>query len=94
MRKDALLISFYAGMLTMIIFVLICLLIIPADDKHSFSRDDALMHLFANFFTFKFLFMLIFILIATAIDIKILRKYKVNYLFIFELDPNYKVTHI
>lgn len=36
--------------------------------------------------------MIIFTVLSTAVAIRILRAYKVNYLFIFELDPNYKVT--
>jgi len=36
--------------------------------------------------------MIVFTVLSTAVAIRILRAYKVNYLFIFELDPNYKVT--
>ena len=36
--------------------------------------------------------MILFTVISATFAIKILSAYKVNYLFIFELDPNYKVT--
>ncbi len=38
--------------------------------------------------------MVLFIVASAGVAIKILRKYKVNYIFIFELDPNYKVTYM
>jgi len=38
--------------------------------------------------------MILFTILSTAVAIKILREYKVNYIFIFELDPNYKITYM
>jgi len=38
--------------------------------------------------------MLIFGLGLISLDVYILRKYRVNYMFIFGLDPHYKVTHV
>jgi hypothetical protein len=38
--------------------------------------------------------MLIFGLVLISLDVYILRKYRVNYMFIFGLDPHYKVTHV
>lgn len=38
--------------------------------------------------------MLLFTLFSTGVVIGILRKFKINYLFIFELDPHYKITQI
>jgi len=38
--------------------------------------------------------MVLFTVASAGIGIKVLRKYKVNYIFIFELDPNYKVTYM
>jgi hypothetical protein len=42
--------------------------------------------LFSSMYTFRFLFMLIFTLSATGVAIKLLKQYKINYIFIFELD--------
>lgn len=50
--------------------------------------------LFASLYTFRFLFMLIFTLAAAGFVIKILKQFRINYMFIFELDPQYKITHI
>jgi hypothetical protein len=49
------------------------------------------LEIFASLYTFRFLLMILFTVISTAFAIRILRAYKVNYLFIFELDPNYKI---
>ena len=38
--------------------------------------------------------MIIFGLGLTALNITILTRYKINYPFIFELDPNYKMTNV
>jgi hypothetical protein len=48
----------------------------------------------ASFPVFRFLLVIIFIVAATGVDIKILKHHKVNYQYIFDLDPNYKMTHI
>ena len=43
---------------------------------------------------FRFFLVLIFGLGLISLDVYILRKYRVNYMFIFGLDPHYKVTHV
>lgn len=43
---------------------------------------------------FRFTFMLNFVIFATGFSIMIFKRYKVNYLYIFALDPKFKVTHI
>lgn len=43
--------------------------------------------------TFRFLLMLIFVLVATGYVVKYLRVYQINYIYIFDLDPQYKITH-
>lgn len=43
---------------------------------------------------YRFVFMIILGLVFVATDVLILRRFRVNYIFIFELDPNYKITHI
>ena len=43
---------------------------------------------------FRFVLMMILALVLISVDVYILRKYRVNYMFIFDLDPNYKVTHV
>jgi len=78
----------------MITFVVIILLSIPETEDKIFHREDALKKLFSIFYTYRFLLMLLFILLSTGVVIGILKKFKVNYLFIFELDPNYKLTPI
>lgn len=44
--------------------------------------------------TFRFLLMILFTVASAGVAIKVLRRYKVNYIFIFQLDPHYKVTYL
>jgi hypothetical protein len=45
-------------------------------------------------YTFRFLLMVLFTVASAGVAIKVLRQYKVNYIFIFDLDPHYKVTYL
>jgi len=87
-RKDAVLMAFLGGALCLIVFFTILLLSTPATDGYVFQA----LKLYASFPAFRFTLVLCIILAATGMNIKILKRYKVNYLFIFELDPSYKIT--
>jgi hypothetical protein len=69
--------------------IIVFLMAIPASEG-----GYLLNKIYAIFPSFRFSFMIIFVIVATAFAIKIFKTYKVNYLFIFELDPNYKLTHV
>jgi phage shock protein PspC (stress-responsive transcriptional regulator) len=58
--------------------------------SHYFDWDEMIL----TTPVYRFVFMLIFALSLISVDVYILRKYRVNYMFIFDLDPNYKVTHV
>lgn len=92
-KKDAVLLTYFAGLLTMIAFILIVLIIIPQDGDHThkYNETDAIL---ANLYTFRFLLMVVFLILASTFCVKIFRDYKINYMFIMELDPHYKLTHI
>ena len=89
-RKDLILISMFTGSIIIMLIVTLFALIIPGADEpwHDW------LEFFNSFYTFRFVLMCQLILLFTSIDIFILREFKVNYLFIFELDPQYKITHI
>ena len=91
-RKDALVIAFFCGAITIIVFMIITLLSIPdsAFEKQLKKTEDELL---SSMPTFRFLFMLIFILASSGVIVRYLRIYHINYMYIFELDPTYKVTH-
>ena len=89
----AILMSFFAGLLLMIGFITLVLLIVP-ETRSVFDRENASRDLYSTFYTFRFLFMLLFTLASTGVVINILKSYKINYFFIFELDPHYKITPI
>jgi hypothetical protein len=81
--------AFFAGGIFMIAFVSIFVLCIPYS-----KTDDWPMNFHASLPTFRFILMLICVIFGVAVDVKIFKLFKVNYLFIFELDPHYKLTHI
>jgi len=87
-RKDAMILTFFAGLLTMILILSTFLIIIP-EDGHTFHREGAMKEILASLYTFRFLFMLIFMTLSASLCIKIFRDYKINYMFIMELDPHY-----
>jgi hypothetical protein len=87
-KKDAMQISFFFGAILMILFVIVMMLLIPSIDNTWTTK------LFTNLPTFRFMLVLIIVLISVGVNIKIFKTFKINYLFIFELDPNEKMTHI
>lgn len=89
-KKDLIWISVFSGALGVILLITIIALFIPG----AIDPDEDWIELFSNFYTFRFLLMIVLTLVFTGIDVIILRSYRVNYQFIFELDPRYKVTHI
>lgn len=93
-RKDAMLISYFGGLLSMIFFALIIVVVVPEGQDKDFDRPHAEEEIYASIFTFRFLLMILFTICSAGIAIKFLRKFKVNYIFIFQLDPNYKVTYL
>lgn len=73
----------------------IVLLSLPdsALDKKAIYASST-QELMSSMYTFRFLFMMIFTVAASGIVIKVIKSAKVNYMFIFEFDPEYKVTHV
>ena len=92
-KKDAIILYYFAGLLTMIMFLIVCLIFTPQDpdDPHLYNETNAFI---ANLYTFRFLLMVILLSLAASLCVKVFRDYKINYMFIMELDPHYKVTHI
>jgi uncharacterized membrane protein YqjE len=56
------------------------------------ERIGAEIEIYSSLYTFRFLLMIVLTVVFAGLAIKILRAYRVNYLYIFELDPNYKIT--
>lgn len=74
-KKDAIIISYLTGVITMILFMILLLMIIPEDkDSH---------RVYSSFSTFRFLMMIMLVPLATSVCISIFKKFKVNYYFIF-----------
>lgn len=89
-RKDLIFISLFTGAISVTFVITLCILFIPGVT----SPWEDWLEIFNNLYLFRFLLMIILTLVFTGIDVAILRNFKVNYLFIFELDPSYKITHI
>jgi EXS family len=92
-KKDAVLLALFSGTLLITTLVTIVALIIPPSNQESERLIDW-EELLLTAPAFRFVFMMILTLLFVALDVYILRKFRVNYIFIFGLDPNYKVTHI
>lgn len=91
-RKDVALLSFFAGTLLITFIICFFVVILPPEDPTESAVDWE--EILLTLPVMRFCFMLIVALFFIATDVMILRKYRVNYLFIFELDPHYKVTHV
>jgi hypothetical protein len=94
-KKDAMLLSFFSGTLLITLLVTIGTILMPIErfmpsGGEYFDWDEMIL----TIPVYRFVFMMIFALILISVDVYILRKYRVNYMFIFDLDPNYKVTHV
>ena len=91
-RKDSNLLHFFAGTLLSISIFTLFALLIPTTDPNGILLD--IEELIFAMPVFRFVLVLVFGLGLISLDVYILRKYRVNYMFIFGLDPNYKVTHV
>ena len=91
-RKDSNLLYFFAGTLLSISMFTLFAVIMPTTDPNGVLLD--IEELIFAMPVFRFVLVLIFGLGLISLDVYILRKYRVNYMFIFGLDPHYKVTHV
>jgi hypothetical protein len=73
-RKDAMLISYFGGLLSMIFFALIIVVIVPEDQNQDFDRPYAEQEIYASIFTFRFLLMILFTICSAGVAIKFLRE--------------------
>ena len=91
-RKDSNLLHFFAGTLLSITIFTLFALKLPTTDPGGIMLD--IQEIIFAMPVFRFVLVLIFGLGLISLDVYILRKYRVNYMFIFGLDPHYKVTHV
>jgi hypothetical protein len=74
-RKDAMLISYFGGLLSMIFFALLVVIFVPEDEGNTFDRPHAAEEILANIYTFRFLLMILFTIASAGFAIKFLRRY-------------------
>jgi hypothetical protein len=94
-QKDAVLLAFFSGTLLISILITIFIVLIPNGNftipgSEYFDWDEMIL----TIPVYRFVLMLIIALIFVSVDVYILRRFRVNYMFIFDLDPNYKITHV
>jgi hypothetical protein len=92
-RKDAIWLAFFSGTLLTTSIGMLAVIFLPHTDKEQYNYldwDEVILSLPV----FRFFLMVILLVLLVAFDVYILRKFRINYLFIFELDPHYKITHI
>jgi len=88
-RKDALLMTFFCGITSVMVFFFAIFLATRGSDGKYIQHINEWA---ASFPVFRFLLVLIFILAACSVDISILKANRVNFQYIFELDPNYRMS--
>ena len=79
-KKDLALIYLFIGMIISLIFSYFLLIFVD----QSGSDDHSMMPLFTSF---SFSFMIIFCFFGIGINIQVFRRFRINYIYIFEIDP-------
>ena len=87
-RKDAMIIMFFLGASFIMLLFGLFFLIIPSSDGDN-DYDD----ISASMSILRFTFIIIYIIFASGVAVQVFQRYGVNYLYIFELDPNRKMTN-
>jgi len=90
-RKDALLITFFCGIISVTMLFFLIFILMNGTDGHKIEEVEEWA---ASFPVFRFLLVLVFIVTAAAIDVYIMKTNRVNYQYVFELDPNYRMTQV
>ena len=83
-QKDFALIFLFIGMIiSLVISFFLLKFINKSEDNHT---------IVSMFPSFSFSFMIIFCFFGLGINIQIFRKYRINYIFIFEIDPKTRIS--
>ena len=83
--KDIFLSSFFLGMTVSVMIAALILLFIPGDSN--FSSDS----IYSSIPIFRYTLIIDLCLFGVSVVIGFFRVYAVNYLYIFQLDPNYRI---
>lgn len=89
-KKDVAVLYFFGGLVAFMLPLLIFFIFIPSSKDREYY-DPAWV---STVPTFRMTFATIQVLFSAGFAIQIFKKYKVNYMFIFELSPSHKITHI
>lgn len=81
-------ITFFSGASFIMVSFIVYFIVTPSSS--GYTNYDDLEHTMS---VIRFGFIIDYILFATGLAIKILQEKGINYLYIFECDPHYKMTH-
>ena len=86
--KNLTLISFFAGTSIVLFGCILFTLFVPLDSGIEVNWD----HTKNDFPAYRFMLMLILSIFLSSIAIHVWKHYKVNYIFILDMDVNYKIN--
>ena len=86
-------ISFYFGLLLLAIPLNLFLLFSKDPASVNPNQEQHIRNWLNIIYTFRFFFFVFLIVLGTASCVQILRAYKINYIYIFEINPVNQMTH-
>ena len=90
-RRDNSQVSFFCGASIILFIFAVFFLLLPPEHEENRDRDyDSMTNTVR---IIRMTLILNFIIFGSAFCIKVFLDYRINYLYIFELDPHRKVTH-
>ena len=88
-RSDANLIAFFGGIGLVLLLFGAYFFFIPTYDEKKWDLN----YVIVAALVLRITWMLFYIILATGFAIHVFNLYNINYLYIFECDPRYKVNH-
>ena len=90
-RRDNSQVNFFCGASVILAIFAIFFMLLPPE--HEYNRDRDYDSMTNTVRIIRMTMILNFIIFGSAFCIKVFLEYRINYLYIFELDPHRKVTH-
>ena len=84
--KDTAMISFYLG----IILTLLFSLVLVSQIEIGVSENNSISYFFP---AFSFSLILIFLMVGVGVNVIVFRKFRINYIYIFEIEPKSRLGH-
>ena len=85
-------IAMFSGATCVLLLMSLYLLSIPNSALEFNGVTNIDSQLLSSLTVFRFIFMINLFVLFSAIIVQLLRRFQINYLFIFEISPSHKVT--